>query len=133
MTSYWHGGAPGLRPGDMIEPRADDDQRHLLDGCPACEARRAGRQLADDPNDALRAYVTTDRDYAKIFAAGYPRGWLYRVEPVGDMQRTADDPVPSWAVGSCRVVSVYERCVTLTAARAASLLRRFTRAAQEDL
>ena len=130
-TTYWHGGAPGLRPGDVIEPRADGDTRHLVDDCPTCEARRVGAQLADDPNDARQVYVTTERDYAKVFAAGYPRGWLYRVEPVGDMQRTDDDPVPSWAVGSCRVVSVYERCVTLTAARAASLLRRFTRAAAD--
>ena len=39
-TTYWHGGAPGLRPGDVIEPRADGDTRHLVDGCPTCEARR---------------------------------------------------------------------------------------------
>ncbi len=125
MTGYWHGGAPGLKPGDLIEPTASD--RHLVDGCPICEARRRGQQLASDPNDPTRVYVTTERDYAKIFAAGYPRGALYRVEPIGDMAPTADDPAPSWAVERARVISVYDPLVNLTPARVASLARRWTR------
>ena len=101
--TYWHGGPPGLHPGDLIKPTTDD--RHLVDGCPTCEARRAGKPLPEDDNDPTRVYITTDRDYAKMFAAGYPRGWLYRVTPVGDMH-PSNDPVPSWGVETAIVESV---------------------------
>ncbi len=125
MSSYWHGGVPGLKPGDLIRPATDD--RHLVDGCPTCEARRRGKQLPNDPSDPSRIYVTTERDYAKVFAAGYPRGALYRVEPIGDLEPSGDDPAPSWAVGSARVLSVYDPLVNLTPARMASLVRRWMR------
>lgn len=112
---YWHGGAPGLRPGDIIEPRAHDDDAHLVDGCPTCDARKAGAQLAEDNNDPALVYVTTDRDYARIYASGYPRGALYRVEPIGELvDRSAQDPAPSWGCGSARVLSVYDPLVALT-------------------
>ncbi|GIH69458.1 hypothetical protein [Sphaerimonospora thailandensis] len=113
---YWHGGAPGLTPGDLIEPRPGDDRRHLVDGCPRCEARKAGQPLADDHARADRIYVTTDRDYARVYAAGYPRGGLYVVEPLGELEETTgvDDPAPSWAVTSARVVAVYDPVVVAT-------------------
>lgn len=66
----YHGGVPGLRIGDLIEPRPDRDERHLVDGCPTCEARRRGEQLAADDNDPSLIYVTTDREYARIYASG---------------------------------------------------------------
>jgi len=124
-TRYWHGGAPGLQPGDLITPQTGT--AHLVDGCPTCEARRAGRQLENDPNDPSMVYVTTEREYARIYAAGYPRGGLYAVEPIGDMTPTTDDPAPSWAVSRARVISVYDRLVILTPKAAGSLIRRFTR------
>ena len=51
---YFHGGAPGLRPGDLIEPQ--QGTAHLLDGCPTCEARKAGQPLANDDNDPNLVY-----------------------------------------------------------------------------
>lgn len=95
---YWHGGAPGLKPGDLITPQPSGAGGHLVDGCPTCEARKAGTPLDSDDNNPDWVYVTTDREYARLYAAGYPRGGLYQVEPVGEMHdRTGDhDPLPSW-------------------------------------
>ncbi len=112
-TRYWHGGASGLRPGDVISPRGSNDLDHLVDGCTVCEARRAGQQLANDDNNPAWVYVTTHREYARIYAAGYPRGALYVVDPLGEMHdRTGEhDPVPSWGVERARVLSVYDAVV----------------------
>ena len=40
---YWHGGMPGLRVGDLIEP---GHERATRDDCPICDARRVGTSLA---------------------------------------------------------------------------------------
>jgi hypothetical protein len=127
MERYWHGGAPDLKPGDIIEPRPDSDGRHLVDGCPTCEARRRGEPLATDDNDPGLVYVTTDRDYARIYAAGYPRGGLYVVEPIGELtDRTGThDPAPSWGCASARVLSVYDPLVTLSDREVRRLMRRY--------
>lgn len=124
---YWHGGAPGLKPGDLITPRPQNDTGHLVDGCPTCEARKAGAQLATDDNNPDWVYVTTSREYARLYAAGYPRGTLYQVEPIGEMHdRTGEhDPEPSWGVESARVLVVYDPVVVPTA----SQWRRWSRMA----
>jgi hypothetical protein len=122
----WHGGAPGLRAGDLITPRPDGDTAHLVDGCPVCEARRTGTVEEHGPRPG-RVYVTTDREYARLYASGYPRGGLYRVEAVGDLEDTTgvDDPVPSWAVPAARVLAVYDPVVILPRARLLALARRY--------
>lgn len=122
---YWHGGAPDLRPGDLISPRPPGDESHLRDGCPTCEARRAGAQLPDDPNDPGRVYVTTDREYARVYAAGYGDGALYRVEPIGELIPTRDDGVPSWSCDAARVLSVYDALVRFTPADLGRAIRRY--------
>lgn len=126
---YWHGGAPGLRPGDLITPRPDSDTRHLVDGCPTCEARKAGQQLADDDNNPELVYITTDREYARLYAAGYPRGALYRVQPIGELTdrlHGEHDPVPSWGCTSARVLTVYDAVVTLTPKQLRQMRKRWT-------
>lgn len=40
---YWHGGMPGLRVGDLIEP---GHERATRDDCPICDARRVGDRPA---------------------------------------------------------------------------------------
>jgi hypothetical protein len=98
-----------------------------VDGCPTCEARKNGQQLDTDDNDPSMVYVTTNRDYARIYAAGYPQGALYQVEPIGErVDRTGEyDPVPSWGVSAARVRTVYDPVVTLTQAQLRRLMRRF--------
>lgn len=124
---YYHGGAPGLRVGDVIEPRVEGDTRHLLDGCPVCEARKRGEQLPQDDNDPDMVYVTTDRDYARVYAAGYPRGSLYRVEPIGPLvDRSEHDPAPSWGCAAARVAAVIDPLVSLSPKRVRSLMRRWS-------
>lgn len=125
---YWHGGAPGLKPGDLVTPRSEGDTRHLVDGCPTCEAMRSH----DRPGGLARPdriYVTTEREYARLYAAGYPRGGLYQVEPIGEMEDVTgvDDPVPSWAVTSARVLVVYDALVILSTSQYRRLIRTVTR------
>lgn len=126
---YWHGGAPGLTIGDLVTPRPLGDNAHLVDGCATCEARRAATPLATDSLDPTRVYITTDREYARLYAAGYPRGGLYRVDPIGDMVETTDidDPVPSWSVTSARVIGVYDSVVVLTTKQVRGLIRNARR------
>lgn len=121
---YFHGGAPDLRPGDVIEPQPLGEGRHLLDGCPTCEARKSGQQLPTDVLDPSLVYVTTDREYARFYAAGYPMGALYVVEPIGDLS-PSPDPVPSWGCSAARITGVYDACVRLTPAQLSRFMRRF--------
>lgn len=126
---YWHGGAPGLKPGDLVTPRPADDASHLVDGCPTCEARKAGQQLADDDNNPKWIYVTTSREYARIYAAGYPRGGLYQVDPIGEKHdRSGHDSEPSWGVESARVLVVYDAVVILSPKQFRRLERSWRRA-----
>lgn len=123
---YWHGGPPGLRPGDVIKPQPLGEGAHLVDGCPTCEARKRGEQLPTDDLDSSFVYVTSDRKYASLYAAGYPDGGLYRVQPLGELVPSLD-PAPSWSCDAARVVSVYDPLVRMTPAQAERLLRYIAR------
>jgi len=129
---YFHGGVPGLRPGDLITPHPP----RVVDGCPVCEARAAGVQptvpglgvvdpVTERPD---RVYVTTDRDYGRFYASRWYRGDLYVVEPVGELEPSTEDRFPTWTCEAARVRSVYDRCVLLTPGQRRSLLRRWTAA-----
>lgn len=129
---YLHGGAPGLAPGDALTPRRPDDHRHLHpEGeCATCDGRRHGRPLADDDNDPSLVYITTDRDYARMYASGYPDGAVYVVEPKGELidrwrNGTGEDCVPSWGVSAARIVRVLDPLVRLTPKEGHRLARRW--------
>lgn len=122
--TYWHGGKPGLVKGDVLLPREPGDVAHLVDGCPTCEARRVGAPLADDNLDPALVYVTTDVEYARVYAAGYPRGALYRVQPVGELT-PSPDPVPSWGCSLALILSVRDRLVSADAKQVRRWQRRF--------
>lgn len=110
---FYHGGVPDLRPGDLLEP---GHGRRLHDGCPWCAARDAGGAFLgmDGPSKLAAVYFTPVRLYAKFHASLYGRGDLYRVEPVGDLARSAEDSVETWTAPAARVLSVYDRAVLLT-------------------
>lgn len=127
----WHGGVPGLRPGDLIEPGRE--RRHH-DGCPFCEARRAQAAglgvpvldgLAEHPD---MVYLTPVRDYARHYASLWGRGDLYRVDPVGDVVRSTEDTIETWMAPAARVVSVPERAVLMTMTQRRRLERIWTAA-----
>lgn len=110
----WHGGVPMLRPGDLIEP---GHERRIHDGCPWCVARASGHSHLglDGPSHRPdHVYLTPSRDYARYHASLWGRGDLYRVEPVGDVERSPEDTVESYVAPAARVLSVPERAVLLT-------------------
>lgn len=114
MMRLFHGGAPGLRRGDLITPGHD---RTHHDGCPWCEARANGEAHhgIDGPSQRPdRVYATTHRLYAKHYASLYGRGDLYRVEPVGDVERSTEDTIETWCATALRVIAVIDRAVLLT-------------------
>lgn len=76
---YYHGGVPGLR--DEILPA----QRT---GAVSNADYGAGEVCRRD-----RVYLTTILDAAALYAAGAPSeapGWVYEVEPVGDLESDTD-------------------------------------------
>jgi len=123
----FHGGVPGLLPGDLILP--GHGRRHH-DGCPWCEARARGEaHLGIDPlAEGDRVYCTTNRLYAKHYASLWGRGDLYGVEPVEWMVSSQEDTIESFKTDSLRVTSVLERAVLLTFSERRRLLREWTAA-----
>lgn len=141
MSRLYHGGVPGLTPGELLTPSAP----HVVDGCPVCVARAAGRictvgeylawaieqppsaareklvrQLLeapldapiDPPSEVQAIYMTTDLRYATWYAAR-SRGDLYQVVPLGPVTRSLTDHFPTWHTPSARVLRVIRRAVRL--------------------
>lgn len=124
----WHGGIADLRPGDLIVPGHD---RKPVEGCTYCEARAA--EATGGPRPAVdglslhrdRVYLTTDREYARHYASLWGYGDLYRVEPVGPMERSMEESIESYSVHAARVLAVYARAVLLTPNQRRALDRRW--------
>lgn len=124
----FHGGIPGLRIGDLIEPGHD---RKAHDGCPWCEARARGEaHLGIDPiaAESDRVYFTTNRLYAKHYASLWGNGDLYRVEPVGDVLPSREDSIESFTSPALRVAAVLDRMVLLTMSERRRLFREWGQA-----
>ena len=111
--TYFHGGVDGLKAGDLLVP---GQSRKHHDGCPWCEARANGEAHLgmDGPSQVEGIYFTTDKLYAKHYASLYGAGDLYRVEPVGEVQRSTEDSYDTWIAAEVRIVAVVERAVRLT-------------------
>lgn len=94
MTTYFHGGAPGLQPGDLIRP-----------------AISLGIVKVKTPNqpryNPRRVYITRLRWYAELFANG-SQGDVYEVRPVG---RPLPDPDAraSFCCSCAEVIAVIAR------------------------
>lgn len=126
----WHGGAPGLRVGDLLLP---GNSRRIHEGCAFCAARENGGTVAGiDPPSAKRAvYVTSDKGYARYYASLWGYGDLYIVEPVGPAEVSPEDHFPSWTTEAARVVAVYQRAIQLTWTQRRALFRRWEIADRE--
>lgn len=120
---YFHGGVPGLRTGDLVRPPADTGVERT---CTAHVVAMGGQARAD------RVYVTSARDVARVFAALYPDGALYQVEPVGELVPDPDcrSVGVSWEVPAARVVRVVDPVVLVRARRVEAWLRLLERAAE---
>lgn len=115
----FHGGVPGLRVGDVIEP---GHERRTHDGCVYCEARAKGQtavspegHLIDGPSQRQdRAYATTHRLYAKHYASLWGHGDLYRVTTDGAVESSTEDSFETVCAERLVVAGVLDRAVLLT-------------------
>jgi hypothetical protein len=108
----FHGGAPSLRVGDLIEP---GHARRVHEGCTWCAERPALPPEQDGlSRHSDRVYLTAERLYALYYASLFGRGDLYQVEPVGDLERSTEDNVESWTAPAARIIAVLDRAVLLT-------------------
>ena len=103
---YFHGGVPGLKPGDAILPPDESGTDHTLSQYVTDERAAHGRR-----RDVI--YMTTGRQVARGYAAFYPDGALYEVAPVGPVVADLDCSTPglSWQAAAATVVSVVDPVV----------------------
>jgi hypothetical protein len=110
VSRLWHGGVPGLAPGALVLPSAVTGVE------PATLGRVA--ELGGDAETTRRdrVYVTSDRQVAAAYAALFPNGALYEVEPVGPVEPDPDCLVPGLSARclSARVVRVADPVVLLS-------------------
>lgn len=121
MLTYFHGGVPGLRPGDLLLPPDESGTNRTLSqhaeavGAPAWATRR----------DVI--YVTTERADARVFAAFYPDGALYRVEPEGPLGDDPDAPGISHTCRTARIAAVLDPVVLFRSRSPEAWLRQLDR------
>jgi hypothetical protein len=126
-VNLFHGGVPGLRIGDLVEPGHSRDFHHP--DCPWCKARAAGDAHlgADGPSHRKdRVYMSEDREYARYHASLYGRGDLYLVEPIGEVERSDEDSFPSWVAPAAKVSAVLARGVLLSMPQRRRLAERWS-------
>lgn len=113
-AKLYHGGVGDLWVGDVIEPNMGH-LRHV-EGCSQCEAQAAGVFVDgfDPPTPPNWVYATTDREYARYHASRAYKGSLYVVDLEGDVEKSVEDPFPSWRGRRATVRGVLERNITLT-------------------
>lgn len=96
MTTYWHGGRPGLKRGNMLLPPTVTKALSLS------ECGAAGIHRRD------RVYVTTSQAAALLYAAGVKNGVIYECEPLGAIEDDPDCTMPglSYQCERARVIGV---------------------------
>ncbi|MEE1774482.1 hypothetical protein PUR34_41505 [Streptomyces sp. JV185] len=117
--AYFHGGVPGLKPGDRILPPDNTGTTRRLS------------TYADEVNGPAHArrtdivYLTTDRHVASAYAALHPDGALYRVDPEGEVEPDPDcfEPGLSWQCPAATVVAVVDPVVLFRTKTLARWLR----------
>lgn len=124
MPTYFHGGYPGLKPGDLLLPPDTTGTEHRLSAI-AAEHNGPAHSTRTDI-----VYVTTGRDVARAFAAFYPDGALYRVEPAGALEPDPDCDLPdlSWQCAAARVAAVVDPVVLFRTRTPERWLRLMTQA-----
>ena len=115
----YHGGAPGLRRGDVIKPGMAEHR--YVPGCPHCEAQRRGEGLLDPPTPPDWVYATHHIGYARYYASRAVRGTLYVVEPIGPTEASTEDLIPTVRARAFRVLRIMERGIELTMAQRRAL------------
>lgn len=120
----WHGGVAGLRRGDILHPGME---QRCIEGCPICDAHRAGDNHVFDPSTpAGWVYATSSRIYGRFHASKAFKGDLYRVRLLGAVERSREDlHFPTWRAPEARIEKVVERRVILTMKQRRHLFHRW--------
>lgn len=102
---YFHGGHPGLNPGDLILPPSTTGTARTL---AQYSADLGGEHVRRD-----RIYLATGRDVARAYAAFYPDGALYEVTPHGDLEPDPDCLIDglSWQCQTATVLRIVDHAV----------------------
>jgi hypothetical protein len=119
---YFHGGFPGLRPGDQLLPPDRTGTERTLSGI----AAELGGPAHACRTDVV--YVTTLRDAARVYAAFYPDGALYQVQPQGELEPDPDclEPGISWQCPAAEVLQVVDPVVLFRARTPERWIRMLT-------
>ncbi len=128
-TTFFHGGAPGRRALDWLEPPSATGARSMASYAPP-GARAVIDAARPGVLDESIGYITTDRQTARAFAAVWCDerrlgGSLYEVRPEGDVD--IDPDCPDGTSFRCRralVVKVHALRVVMTIERALEVLER---------
>lgn len=118
MTRWYHGGFPGLAPGDLLVPPAESGTERTL-----------SQYVVGQPHGTRRdvVYLAARQDDARVYAALYPDGALYLVEPIGPTEPDPDAPGRAVMCARARVVEVVRPRVVLAHRRIESWLRLLVR------
>lgn len=120
MSAWFHGGIPGLAPGDRILPPDVTGTDHTLSHVAAALGMPHGTRT-----DIV--YATRIEQYARVYAALYPDGALYRVEPEGPVEPDPDASEAAIMAPSARITAVVRPVVVYAHRRPESWLRILTR------
>ncbi|MFC6081004.1 hypothetical protein [Sphaerisporangium aureirubrum] len=140
-TQLWHGGYPGLKPGDLLLP---PDQTGILTTAQILTDRGVDPHALGMEPDRMRrdrVYLTTGRELARAYAACWtiesdagvregPPGALYLARPIGESWPDPDMP-PGVGIECERaeVVAVVKPAVRLTLAAIDRRMAPFMRVA----
>lgn len=97
---YFHGGQRGLARGSLLLPPSRSGAKNTISDF-------AARMVGSWDRD--RVYVTSSFDAALIYAVMHPsQGWVYQVEPVGDLQQDTDclESGLSFACAEARILRI---------------------------
>lgn len=107
----YHGGKPGLKPGDLIEPGHSRDQ---YDDCPICQdGRNHGATAFEGTEHPEQVYCTNIRDYAALHASLYGKGDVYQVKPLGPLTPSDENETATWRCDRLQVIYIVEASVQL--------------------
>lgn len=118
MADLYHGGVPGLNPGDLILPPDRSGTNHTLSQYARPDAPHGTR------TDLV--YLTPISQHARVFAAFYPDGALYRVMPVGGVIPDPDAPDSAVMAAEAVVLEVVRPRVVFAHRTAESWIRLLT-------
>lgn len=111
----YHGGVPGLRAGDLLLPPDESGTEQRLSAYVPAAASWGYR------TDVV--YLTRVENQARAFAACYPDGALYRVEPIELVGADPDNPDSAVMARAARVIAVVRPRVVFAHRRPESWLR----------